>query len=328
MYFLFLHGLGIDIFNSNSVDNANLGEIGVMLMFTFIGLYILQALTLNLLPGTTTVFISGLAWFLFQGDFLVAYMVSLCAILITAFILYFYGRYAGRNVLYWMFGREKLDKKFEWFARNGTKGVPWLFLIPFFPTDLVVITCGASKMKFWQFTLMVMVFKPIEVALLLAYPLLFTSGFMQNLTPLEIIMGINLIVINVFLLILYHRGLLKLFNKTIAEPLTGRKAYKDGIEKARLAHIETQKKYEKEDMLKAGLVPPESIATCDACGCTRKVQADGTTAVVTDSDTIKQITIDDIAKETEKEKTKPKIRTRVANATKKIVHKRKGKTEE
>jgi len=266
MYFFFLHVLDINIFagltGGASGRDTDIGQIGVSLMFIFIAIYILQALTLNLIPGTTTVFIAGFAYFaLFQEDFLITFMVASIALLITSQILYFYGRYAGRRVLFWTFGREKLEKKLDWVAKHGTKAVPWMFLIPFMPNDLLVITCGASKMKYWQFTLMTIVFKPIEAAVLLSYSVFLTSDFLASLSALEIIIIVNLLVINTFLLVLYHRALLRLFNRTVAEPLTGRSSYRRGIAMARLAAKERER--ELRELERQGLLVFKD--GCDDC---------------------------------------------------------------
>lgn len=210
MYFIF-RIFGFDVVRGTVPDIE--GQMAA-LAFTFIGLYILQSLTLNLIPGTTTVFISGLAFYgLFNESFLYTYLISVAAVLLASIALYFFGKYAGRRLLYWLFNREALDKRLNWFERNGTKGVPWLFLIPLFPTDLLCLTCGAAKMRFWQYMLIVVVFRPIEVAILLIYATLW-SQIMDTATIFEQILLVNALIVNIVLLVIYHRALLNLFNKT------------------------------------------------------------------------------------------------------------------
>ena len=232
MYFVFRE-FGFDIFADEAPDlEAN----GFVLAMIFIGIYLVQCLTLNLLPGTTTFFISFVAFNLFGGwgNFLVLFSVSVAAVLIGSVALYCLGRFGGRKLLYWLFNKEALDKRLDWFARNGSRGVPWLFLIPLFPTDLLCLVCGASKMRFWQFLMIVVVFRPIEITLLLLYPEIIGSNIVQEqMYVWQRILVVNVLIINVVLLVLYHRGLIRLFNRTF-----NRKRYHQDIESEQRIHEE------------------------------------------------------------------------------------------
>ena len=210
MFFLFTEVLGLDVLGNDPVDIGDFDAI--VLVGIFIALYLFQSVTLNLIPGTTTFFISVLAYSLF-GDFIVIFVVSIVAVLLSSFVLYFLGRFGGRRLLYWLFKKESLDHRLEWFSRNGVKGVPWLFLVPLFPTDLLCLTCGVAKMKFWHFLLIVIVFRPIEIALLLSYPFIFNSEIVQSLQVWERVIILNVLVLNVAMLILYYKTLLRLFQR-------------------------------------------------------------------------------------------------------------------
>jgi len=213
MYFLF-RAFGIDVLDSDTTLDLE-GQL-LTIALVFIMIYFIQSMTLNLIPGTTTVFISGIAFALFDGanSFFTAYLISVVAVLIASVGLYFLGRYGGRTLLYWLFDKETLDKRLDWFAVNGSKGVPWLFLIPMFPTDLLCVTCGAAKMSFWQYMLIVCVFRPIEIALLLVYPLIIGSDIVQSMETWERILVVNVLVLNVVILVMYHKALLNIFNRT------------------------------------------------------------------------------------------------------------------
>jgi len=220
MYFIF-RAFGIDVnpFLSEAEraamrDEMHWAATGFTLVLIFWGIYLLQSTFLNMIPGTTTVFITVVAASMFpmNENILLTIGVAIGAVLICAVNLYCIGRFGGRRVLYWLFDKDKLDKKLDWFARNGTKGVPWLFLIPFFPTDMICLACGMSKMKFWHFMLVVIIFRPVEVALLLVYRLIFP--FFTGLEdPLQQLLLINVIIINIVLLVSYHKAILKLFNR-------------------------------------------------------------------------------------------------------------------
>ena len=218
VFFIF-RALGFDInpFGRSGGSPTIAGGVAVVFLI-FVLIYIVQSLTLNLIPGTTTFFITILAVNLFQHDLKlslpIVFLISISAVLIASIPLYFMGRYGGRSLLFWLFGREALEKRLDWFARNGARGVPWLFLIPMFPTDLLCVVCGASKMKFWQYLLIVVVFRPIEVAILVfLWP--FLMGEFQAIgDPFIQFLLMNMLVVNFVLLIIYHRALLGLFNKT------------------------------------------------------------------------------------------------------------------
>jgi len=223
---------------------------GFTLVLIFWGIYLLQSTFLNMIPGTTTVFITVIAGSMFPMDnnFFITFGVAVGAVLLCAINLYVIGRFAGRRVLYWIFDKEKLDKKLDWFARNGTKGVPWLFLIPFFPTDMICLACGISKMKFWHFMLVVIIFRPVEVGLLLVYRLIFP--LFAQLDPLYQIVLINMIIINIVLLVIYHKAILGLFNKAFRF-----RRYEQDLAAAKAAVLAAQPK----------TVLPEQDVICGDC---------------------------------------------------------------
>lgn len=211
MVFIF-DAFGFNLFG-DGIDEEMFESQGIILAVIFVSIYFAQAMTLNLIPGTTTFFITVVAASMFPS-FLHAFIVSVIAVLIGSIGLYFLGRYGGRKLLYWLFDKEALDKRLAWFERNGAKGVPWLFLIPMFPTDLLCLTCGAAKMRFWQFILIVVIFRPIEVTLLLVYELILSSEMVQGMYPWQQILVVNVLVINVVLLVIYHKALIQFFNRT------------------------------------------------------------------------------------------------------------------
>ena len=191
-----------------------LDDLGAWKYVIFVCLYIVQSLFMNVIPFTTTAFITA-AFLLFgntaQG-FWIAFTVCIIAILLSSVALYCLGRFGGRKLLFWLFGRKSLESKLDWIARNGQKGVPWLFLLPFMTTDLLCIVCGASKMKFWQYALIVAVFRPIEVLMIYSYR--FIWAVIKSLEPYMILLIANVLIIDIVLLIIYHRAILKLFKKT------------------------------------------------------------------------------------------------------------------
>ena len=191
-----------------------LDDLGAWKYVIFIIIFILQAVFLSFLPGNTTISVTA-AFFLFKQNFLLTLGVCMVAFWIASIILYLLGRYGGRKLLHWMFGRKAIDGKLEWISRQGTKVVPWLYLFPFMTGDLLCIICGSSKMNFWQYLLIIIVFRTVECALIISYSVFFPILF-KTLQLYEILIIANLVIIDIVLLAIYHKTILKLFRKTFA----------------------------------------------------------------------------------------------------------------
>lgn len=228
VFFLF-RAIGITI-NPFAPDDAlgaglegELLNLGFALYVVFAALYVFQSLTLSFVPGNATIFVA-IGVTLFSGgdirnisfaDFMIAFAVIATSVLIASIGLYFLGRFAGRKLLNWMFGKKNIEHRLEWLAQKGTKVVPWLFLIPMMPTDLICLLCGSSRMRFLQFLAIVIIFRPVEVLLLMLYPLMI--GIIRDGTDIWTqILLVNVLVINIFLLFTYHKTLIRIFNRTFA----------------------------------------------------------------------------------------------------------------
>lgn len=206
-FFLF-DALGL--MNPEAMEET-LSGFGFWLYVVYIVLFIVQAVFLSFIPGNTTLFITA-GFLLFGGNFWITLAVGSISVILASIALYMVGRFGGRNLMFWLFGKENIERRLDWVGTKGTNAVPWLFLIPFMPTDLICLICGASKMRFWQFMLIVMVFRPFEVLLLIAYNFLIPM-ILDHATIFELILLVNVMVINLVLLVLYHKTLLKFFRK-------------------------------------------------------------------------------------------------------------------
>lgn len=261
MYFIFI-AMNIDLLDVFRAEENNRTTFTLeggmaLVIFLFLLIFIFESIVIGFVPGTTTIFISIIAMQIFENRWYIVFPVVAVGIVISSIFLYFIGRYAGRKILFWLFKKEELEKRLDWIAKHGTKGVPWLFLIPFFPGDLICIACGASKMKFWHFFLVVIVFRPIEVLLLVMYRIIFDAIGSQE--PVIQFLIINMIVINIVLLAIYHKVLLSFFNRSV-ERLNFKKKYEQAL--AKEVAIERER-LEKERM-EAGLLTPEECAKCES----------------------------------------------------------------
>ena len=209
--FFTFQAFGFDFFGGTAPNiEGNLAA----LITIYVVLYIVQSITLNVIPGTTTVFVTALAVYGIFAELHIAivYGIVVATVLLSSIPLYFVGRYGGRSLLFWMFGKDAVEKRLDWVAKNGTKGLPWMFLIPFMTNDLLCVIAGASKMRFWHYMLIVVVFRPVEIAMLVfLYPLILGQLVVDD--PILMFVLINLILVNFVLLVIYHRTLLNIFNK-------------------------------------------------------------------------------------------------------------------
>jgi len=208
-FFLF-DSLGL--LNKNELSET-MGDKGAWIYVIFVALFLLQAICLCLVPGNTTLFITVGA-LVFEDNFWIVLLLCVVGVWLSGIALFWIGRFGGRKVLCWLFPKEKLDKYLDMLTRKGSFVLPGLFLIPFMPNDLMCMLCGTSKLKFWQFLLIIIPCRIIEVLIILCYPLL-AKFFIENREPQDILIFVNIAVIDLLLLLLYYRTLIRIFKKTI-----------------------------------------------------------------------------------------------------------------
>jgi len=195
---------------------SNMEEYGFWIYAMFIALFVLQAVCLCLIPGNTTAFIT-LGFFLFDDHdygFFIVFALSVIGVWIGGIVLFWIGRFGGRKVIYWVFDKEKVDKYLNMLTRRGSFVLPGLFLIPMMPNDLMCMLCGTSKLKFWQFLLVIIPCRVLEVLMILTYPLI-GQFFIEGRDIQDVLIFINIMIINVVLIFLYYRAVIKIFNKTV-----------------------------------------------------------------------------------------------------------------
>ena len=92
--------------------------------------------------------------------------------------------------------------------------MPAFFLVPFMPNDMLCMICGMSKLKFWQFLIIIIPFRVIEVLMILCYP--FLVDFFISGQPIQnILVFINILIIDIVFIALYYKTLIRIFRRTI-----------------------------------------------------------------------------------------------------------------
>jgi len=207
-FVLFVGFVGFDIFGGESAAQAAadlLANYGIWIFVIFYALYITQAIFLNFIPGTITFFIT-FGYFLFGQNFWILVIVGIVCVLSSSMIVYTIGRFGGRKLLFWLFGKKHVESKLDWIQQKGPHIIPWLYLVPFMTGDLVCMLCGASKMKFRQFLTIIIIFRPIEIAIVSSYvPVLrFIAAYT---TVFERFLIIGLIITSIIAIITYTQVL-------------------------------------------------------------------------------------------------------------------------
>ena len=204
--------------SGDGLQNA-VGGYGFSTYLIFIALFIVQGVLLVVIPGNTALFVSA-AFIMFGqetfGDdgFLTALILCVIGNQINSTLLFFIGRTGGRKVMYWMFGKESVDKRLQLITDKGVKIVPGLLLLPFMPNDLLCMCCGASRMKYRHFLIMVIFFRSLEV--LTFWSLQYAARFFwEGQSPQIKALFINTLLIDVFLVAMYYRFFIKMFKKHI-----------------------------------------------------------------------------------------------------------------
>ena len=190
--------------------SVTMKKFGIWIYVMFILLFVIQALCLCMIPGNTLLFIT-IAGLVFNNIW-IALLLCVIGVWLAGIALFFVGRYGGRKVVYWLFGREQVEKQLDWVTQKGASVMPAFFLVPFMPNDMLCMICGMSKLRFWQFLLIIIPFRVIEVLLILSYP--YILGFFVKDRPLQdVLIFINIAIIDLLLIALYYRTMIRIFRK-------------------------------------------------------------------------------------------------------------------
>jgi len=122
----------------------------------FVALQFLQVTIIPLPASITT--IVGVILF---GP-LVAFILSLLAILLGSFFAYFLGRTFGEKLLFWAIGKKK-TLQMQNLSKKGRIIFFLMMLFPFFPDDILCIMAGVSNMDFRFFLMTNLVTRTVGI---------------------------------------------------------------------------------------------------------------------------------------------------------------------
>ena len=136
---------------------AFLERAGVWMPILYILLQFLQVVVLPIPSIVSTA--AGVALF---GAFQTT-VFSLIGILLGSFVAFLIGRKLGYKAVVWMVGKETLDKWQTKLKGKDNLFLTLMFLLPFFPDDVLCFIAGLSSMSTGYFLLMILVSRVLAV---------------------------------------------------------------------------------------------------------------------------------------------------------------------
>ena len=138
-----------------------ISKCGAWGWIVYIFLFIACATLLCFIPGTSATFIA-VAIVLFGAW--QAFIISTVAVFLSSSLMFIIGDTLGEKVAGKIVGQESLKKAQDLIDTKSKIFLPLMFLFPAFPDDALCMTAGMTKMKYWYFALIVLIFRTIGIA--------------------------------------------------------------------------------------------------------------------------------------------------------------------
>ena len=166
VYFLYRH-LGWDRFRNREEFQAYISTFGGWAPAIFILASFLQV-TFVPIPGAVTIVAGS---FLFGSG--MSFLYSYIGMMAGAILAFWLGRWIGRPFVDWLSGgKEKTDKLIAKLKNKQNVVLFFMFLLPFFPDDLLCAIAGILPMHFLTFFIMQVITRATSIGA----TLLFMSG--------------------------------------------------------------------------------------------------------------------------------------------------------
>ncbi len=147
-------------FNSTDKIQTFLSKYGAYAGIIFIIIQFLQVTLIPLPAALTTM--AGVALFGFWPTFL----YSVVGMMIGSMLAFYLGRKFGVKLIIWLFGKNAYNKYIKITQGKDKVVLTLMFLFPFFPDDLLCIVVGITDMKYWQFFIIMLITRPINILIM------------------------------------------------------------------------------------------------------------------------------------------------------------------
>lgn len=138
-----------------------IAKCGAWGWIVYIFLFIACTTLLCFIPGTSATFIA-VAIVLF--DAWQAFIISTVAVFLSSSLMFLIGDTLGEKVAGKIVGQESLKKAQDLIDTKSKIFLPLMFLFPAFPDDALCMAAGMTKMKYWYFALIVLIFRTTGIA--------------------------------------------------------------------------------------------------------------------------------------------------------------------
>lgn len=164
---VFISGIAwitLDSLGITSVDGLRtlIADCGAWGWVVFILLQVLVTTLLCLVPATSMTFIivSIILFGAWQG-----FVISSVGVVLSSMAMFLIGRFGGEKIAIRMVGEESLKKAQDLVAVKSKIYLPLMFLFPFFPDDALCMVAGITKMRCWEFLLIIICCRTVGVAM-------------------------------------------------------------------------------------------------------------------------------------------------------------------
>ena len=144
----------MSMFNSVGELQEYVSGYGAWAPLVFFALQVIQVI-LAPVPGSVTTLFGGI----FFG-FWKAMIISVAAVLVGSIILFLLAKYLGRPLVTRLIGEKRVEKYMEKMSARQFWVLFMMFLMPFFPDDVLCLMAGLTAIKLPGFALLVLVTRP------------------------------------------------------------------------------------------------------------------------------------------------------------------------
>lgn len=125
------------------------------------------------------------------------FFASWVVIFVSSSILFFVGDKFGERLAIKLVGKKELEQAQDLIDTKSKILLPIVFLIPCLPDDALCIVAGMTKMKYWYFAIVALIFRGIDTLIIC-----FLGGVVNwaAITVIEWVIIVNLVIIDVYLI--------------------------------------------------------------------------------------------------------------------------------
>ncbi len=198
------------VFESKEAVRAYVASYGGWAPVAFFFLQFIQVI-LSPIPGSITTIAGGLMFGL-----LPAFLISVAAVFLGSVCAFLLGKTFGRPLVYRIAGKDAVDKYMSAVSSRQRVVLFMMFLLPFFPDDILCLIAGLSAMRLPRFSLLVIATRPWG----LLFSALIGSGIVHM--PLWSWIVIGAIVAAIFILSIKYAPLIEKKSKEHLDKLIKR----------------------------------------------------------------------------------------------------------